>query len=92
MPIFVYQLSQFEATSYIFFEISLLQVFKDQIGRGQQLNKNKITFFYFAPGNLLIILYSLTMFEAPICYSFWDIMITKLHSDPLKGALLNKGR
>ena len=42
-------------------------------------------FFKFLPGNLLIILYKLTKFEAPSCYSFWNIMLTKFHYDPLKG-------
>ena len=32
--------------------------------------KNKIFFFLFSPGNLLIILYKLTKFEAPSCYGF----------------------
>ena len=36
--------------------------------------KNKLIFFFqFSPGNLLIILYKLTKFEAPSCNSFWGI-------------------
>ena len=42
--------------------------------------------FIFSPGNLLIILYKLTKFEAPSYYSFLNIMITKFHYDPFKGA------
>ena len=45
-------------------------------------NKKKIKF---SPGNLFIILYQLTKFEAPSCDSFWDIFITKLHYEPLEG-------
>ena len=44
-------------------------------------------FFLFSPGNLLIILYKLTKFEAPICYTcsfFLNIPITKFHNDPSK--------
>ena len=32
------------------------------------------------------ILYQLTKFEAPSCNSFWNILITKFHFDPLKVA------
>ena len=34
------------------------------------IRKNKIFFFKFSPIDLLIILYQLTKFEAPSCYSF----------------------
>ena len=39
-----------------------------------------------SPGYLLIIVYQLTKFEAPSCYTFRDILITKFQYDPLKGA------
>ena len=42
--------------------------------------------FVISPGNLLIILYKLTKFEAPSCNCFWNIRITKFHYGPLKGA------
>ena len=42
--------------------------------------------FKFSPSSLLIILYKLTKFEAPSCNGFWNILITKFHYDPLKGA------
>ena len=44
------------------------------------ITKNNNFFFKFSPGYLLIILYLLTKFEAPSCYTFWDILITKLNS------------
>ena len=49
------------------------------------IRKNKITFFKFSPIDLLIILYQLTTFEAPCCYSFRDIMITNFQSKSAKG-------
>ena len=48
-------------------------------------------FLLFSPGNLLIILYKLTKIEAPSCYSFWNILITKFHYDPKKGHNSTKG-
>ena len=44
----------------------------------QSWGHKKNFFFRFSPIDLLIILYQLTKFEAPSCYSFRDIMITKL--------------
>ena len=46
-------------------------------------------FFKFSLGNLLIILYQMTKFEAPSWYSFWNILIKQFYYDPLKGALLH---
>ena len=43
---------------------------KVQICKGRLFEKNKIFFFRFSPIDLLIILYQLTKFEAPSCYSF----------------------
>ena len=37
-------------------------------------------FLKFSPINLLIILYWLTKFEGPSYNTFWDILLTKLHS------------
>ena len=45
--------------------------------------KNKITFFKFSPIDLLSILYQLTKFKAPSCYSYRDIMITNFQSPNL---------
>ena len=50
------------------------------------IKKKNDFFFKFSPGNLLIILYKLTKFEAPSCYNFWNILITKFDYDPLLGA------
>ena len=47
--------------------------FKVQICKGGLYEK-------FSPINFLIILYQLTKFEAPSCYSFRDIMITNFQS------------
>ena len=44
-----------------------------------------------SPVNPLIILYQLIKFEAPSYDRFWDILITKFHSDPLKGDNSIKG-
>ena len=41
----------------------------------REIRKNKL-FFRFSPIDLLIILYQLTKFEAPSCYSFRDVMNT----------------
>ena len=45
--------------------------------------------FLFSAGNLLIILYKLTKFEAPSCYSYWNILITKFHYDPLQREIIH---
>ena len=54
-------------------------------------NKNKINLCFlwaFSPRtcNLHFIRYQLSKFEAPAYYYFLDILITMLHTDPLKGA------
>ena len=45
-------------------------------------------FFIFSPIDLLIILYQLTKFEAPSCYSFRDIMITNFQSPNLQSEII----
>ena len=45
-------------------------------------------FFKFSPIDLLIILYQLTKFEAPSCYSFGDIMITTFESPNLQREII----
>ena len=52
--------------------------------------KNKITFFRFSPINLLIILYQMTKFEAPSCYSFGDIMNTNFQGPNLQREIIKK--
>ena len=52
------------------------------------VQKNKITFFNFSPIDLLIILYQLTKFEAPSCYSFRDIMNTNFQSPNLQREII----
>ena len=54
------------------------------------IRKDKITFFKFSPIDLLIILYQLTKFEAPSCYSFRDIMITNFQSLNLQREIIRK--
>ena len=54
------------------------------------IEKNKITFFTFSSINFLIILYQLTKFEAPSCYSFRDIMITNFQSPNLQREIIRK--
>ena len=48
------------------------------------------SFFKFSPIDLLIILYQLTKFEAPSCYSFRDIMITNFQSPNLQREIIQK--
>ena len=50
----------------------------------REIIRKKITFFNFAPGNLLVILYQLTKFEAPSCNTFREIMITNSQSPNLQ--------
>ena len=50
-------------------------------------NKKKL-FFKFSPIDLLIILYQLTKFEAPSCFSFRDIMNTNFQSPNLQREII----
>ena len=52
--------------------------------------KNNKLFNKFSPINLLIILYQLTKFEAPSCYSFGDIMNTNVQSPNLQREIIKK--
>ena len=56
----------------------------------REIIKKKILFFKFSPIDLLIILYQLTKFEAPSCYSFSDIMITNFQSLNLQREIIRK--
>ena len=63
---------------------------KSKSAKGDYSKKNIISFFKFSPINLLIILYQLTKFEAPSCYSFRDIMITNFQSPNLQREIIRK--
>ena len=55
------------------------------------INKKKQQlFFRFSSIDLLTILYELTKFEAPSCYSFRDIMNTNFHSTNMQREIIRK--
>ena len=54
------------------------------------IKKKKNFFFRFSPIDLLIILYQLTKFEAPSCYSFRDIMNTNFQCPNLQKEIIQK--
>ena len=56
------------------------------------IQKIKSLFFKFSPIDLLIILYQLTKFEVPKCYSFGDIMITNFQSPNLQREIIQKNK
>ena len=74
--IILYQLAKFEAPSCHTFQDIMITNFQSPNLQREIIKKNTIIFFKFAPGNLLVILYQLTKFEAPSCNTFRDIMIT----------------
>ena len=86
-----YQLTESEATSCngfrdIFITSFLyLNLHWAITGKLQRAITRKNIIFFFTPGNTLIIHYQLYKCEDPSYYSFWNILITKLHFDPLKG-------
>ena len=54
-------------------------------------NSKKLdNFFNFSPIDILIILYQMTKFEAPSCYSFRDIMITNFQCPNLQRGIIPK--
>ena len=63
---------------------------KSKSSEGDNSKKIKYFFFKFSPIDLLIILYQLTKFEAPSCYSFRDIMITNFQSPNLQREIIRK--
>ena len=63
---------------------------KSKSAKGNNSKKIKQLFFKFSPIDLLIILYQLTKFEAPSCYSFRDIMITNFQSPNLQREIIRK--
>ena len=56
------------------------------------IRKKKKLFFKFSPIDLLIIVYQLTKFEAPSCYSFRDIIITNFQSPNLQREIIRKNK
>ena len=82
-----YQPSNFEAPSCNCFWDIMFSMSKF----ANENNLKKMIFWWFLPGNLLIILFQLTKFEAPSCDNFWDILSTKFDYDPVKGTT-HKGR
>ena len=58
----------------------------------REIIRKKINNFFsrFSPIDLLIILYQLTKFEAPSCYSFRDIMITNFQSQNLQREIIRE--
>ena len=63
---------------------------KSKSAKGDNAKKNKITFFKILINYFLIILYQLTKFEAPCCYSFRDIMIINFQSLNLQMEIIGK--
>ena len=63
---------------------------KSKSAKGDYSKKKKNFFFLFSPINFLIILYQLTKFEAPSCYSFRDIMNTNFQSPNLQREIIRK--
>ena len=75
---------KFQNPSYLKFWNSFwyIKFSKTKFAKGNNSKKKNII-FKFTPGNLLIISYKLSKFEAPSCYNFLNILITKFHYAPL---------
>ena len=67
------------------------KVFNVQIYKVQLLKK-KYLFFLFSPGNLLIIFYQLTMFEAPSYNNFRKILMKSFRCQNLQKAITRKNK
>ena len=67
-----------------------INVAKLRTGVGSAETSYQKLFFLFSPINLLIILYQLTKFEAPSCYSFRYIMNTIIQSPNLQREIIRK--
>ena len=63
---------------------------KSKFAKGDNSKKNEITFLKLSPNDLLIILYQLTKFEAPSCFTFRDIIITNFESPNLQREIIRK--
>ena len=89
----LYQLTKFEAPRYNKFRYTciLITVFMPTFAKGNSSKKSN-QFFKTSPGNLLIILYHLTEFEAPIYNSFRDIISTNFQLPNLQRAIIRKNK
>ena len=59
--------------------------------KGHNSGKNKVNFFFkIKSGNVLIIPYQLTKFQAPTSNSFWDILPTSLKRPNFQRAITPK--
>ena len=67
--IILYQLTKFEAPSCYSLRYHDYKFSKSKSAKGDNSKKIEKLFFKFSPIDLLIILYQLTKFEAPSCYS-----------------------
>ena len=83
-------MTKFEAPSCNTFRDIMITNFQSPNLQREIIQENKITFFKFSPNDLLIILYQLTKFEAPSCYSFRDIMIINFQSPNLQREIIRK--
>ena len=89
--IILYQLAKFEAPSCNTFRDIMITNFQSpNLQREIIQKKKKKLFFRFSPIDLIIILYQLTKFQAPSCYSFRDIMITNFQSPNLQREIIRK--
>ena len=91
--IIFYQLTKFEAPSCYSFQDIMITNFRSpnlQMEIVKKKKNKKKLFSKFSPSNLLIILYQLTKFEAPSCYTFRDIMITNFQSPNLQREIIRK--
>ena len=75
--IILYKLTKFAAHSYYSFRNIMITNFQSSNLQREIIKKKKKISFKFSQIDLLIFLYQQTNFEAPICYSFRDIMKSK---------------
>ena len=89
--IILYQLTKFIAPSCYSFRDIMITNFQSPNLQREIIRKILNNFFFkFSPIDLLIILYQLTKFIAPSCYSFRDIMITNFQSPNLQREIIRK--
>ena len=83
-----YQLTKFQAPSSNTFRDILLTILKwPNFQRAVNLEKYGDHFFLIWSGNLLIIPYQLTKFQAPSSNKFWDMLLTSLKCPNLQKAI-----
>ena len=86
-----YQLTKFQApSSNTFWDILLTNFKKAKFSKGHNSGKIRCFFFIYS-GNLLIIPYQLTKFQAPSSNTFRDILLTRFNSDFFKMPKFSKG-